>query len=132
MSIKKFQEAHKDLAFSQNLIDKHRAQQMAQQAPMEQPQDMPQEAPVAPQNASEQTQVSEAENPKETAVEPKEEPSLVQTIKDTISPYIDDLKSLITKQGKETKQVEVKIAGELQSKDDTETPIEDKTEPKEE
>src|SRR3990167_7516068 len=62
MSFKDFQEAKKGLAFSQNLVDSMRGQNMAQQSPEmgevtpETPQEMPQEAEQVIEEMSSETQ----------------------------------------------------------------------------
>lgn len=110
MTEKKFKEAKDDLTFSQNLLDQVRGQNMAQQSPemgADQDQELsptgqPTDAPVAPQEAPQQAQ------------EPQD---IGKAVQDAMSPYMEEIKAMLEKQSKETKQVEVKIEGEMSPKE---------------
>lgn len=99
MSEKRFTEAKQSLALSQNIRNK--LNQPEQVESFDQPQDMPPEAPTSPQEAPQEQDVA-------------------QIVQDTMAPYMEEIKSLIEKQGKETKEVEVKIEGSMKPKEEEE------------
>ena len=99
MSEQQFKDAKSALAFSQSLLDRSRMGQMEQ--------GMPSEAPVEVQ-----------ETPVES--EAPEQKSLVQTIQEAVQPMIDEVKALFSKKDEEPQEVEIKIDGEMSSKEDKE------------
>ncbi len=102
MSEAKFQDAKGQLAFSQQLVDKMKAQQ-SPQMPQEQPSQAPQEAPQAPEQPTPQPQ--------------PDSPGIAQTIQDILTPFMDKIIGLFKKQENEVKQVELKIDGEMTPKE---------------
>lgn len=82
------------LAFSQQLADHFNK-------PMIQPEEMAQQSPEVTQT------------PVTTPESPQQEQGIVQTIKDTLSPFMDKIIGLLTKQENEVKQVELKIDGQM-------------------
>lgn len=106
MSEKKFQEARKGLAVSQNLLDSIRGQQNMAQPQSESPSSMEdQQANPVPAPVDNQPPV------------PQVQQGIEQAVKDTIAPYMEEIKTLIDEQSKETKQVEVKLDGEMSPKE---------------
>ena len=106
MSEQQFKQAKSALAFSQSLLDRTR---MGQQGDMGQ--GMPPEAPVEAEEAPTET---------ETPQEAPEQKSLVQTIQEAVQPMIDEVKALFSKKDEEPQEVEIKIDGEMSSKEDKE------------
>lgn len=105
MSEQRFKEAKSNLAFSQSLVDRMKQSQMPQQP-------APDTSTPAPQDAAPQVP-----QPQEVAPTPQPpDQGIVQTIKDTIAPFMDKITNLLTKQSEETKQVELKIDGEMTPK----------------
>lgn len=110
MSEQQFKEAKGNLAFSQTLVDQMR-QRNQTETPM-----MPQE----PEMEVKEEVVEEAEpfegeeTPEEEA---KEEKSIVDTIKETIAPFMERIEGLFKKKEEEPKEVEIKIDGEMKPKE---------------
>ena len=105
MSEDRFKEAKSQLAYSQQLVDQMRQQEMPQEEPMDE------QAPTESAPA-----VEEAQQPLEEAPV-QEEPGLVQTIKDTLTPFMDKITDLLSKKEEEPKEVTVKMDGELTPKE---------------
>lgn len=95
MSEQKFQAAKGNLAFSQTLKDRltqSQSQPMADQSLP--PQQTPQQPDMAQQPAAQSQTI---ENPQE------EQQSIIQTIKDTLMPFMDKIVGLISKDVQEDK-----------------------------
>lgn len=112
MSEEKFKEAHGDLALSQRLVDEMRMSQgiASEGSTMPQDESSP-ETEETPQDASfaEKEPITE-ESPEMSMVE--------QTIKDTMEPYMEEIKGLVEKKDDEPQEVEIKIDGEMKPKED--------------
>jgi hypothetical protein len=98
MSETKFREAKGELAFSQQLADKMRQDEMAKMN-MEEPME---EAPMEAEKI-----VTEPQE------EVQEEESITISVMDKIKPMFEELKSMIMDKKEEPKEVEVKMQGEI-------------------
>lgn len=113
MSEQQFKEAKGNLAFSQTLVD-----QMRQRNQVEAPMMMPQEEPEMEmkEEVVEEAEPFEGEETPEEEV--KEEKSIVDTIKETIAPFMERIEGLFKKKEEEPKEVEIKIDGEMKPKEE--------------
>lgn len=99
MSIEKFQEARKGLAFSQSLMDKLRVQNMAQPQP-----EMAMEGTETPMPVSQE--------------KPQPDNEIQVAVKEAMEPYMKEIKALIEEKDEEPKEVKIKIDGEMKPKED--------------
>ncbi len=92
---KKFNTARGNLAHSQGILDSLHQLQTTPIPPHTPPQEpgMPQAAPIQPEQVP--------------------QPDIQKTIQDTLTPFMDKITSLLTKQENEVKQVELKIDGQM-------------------
>ena len=102
MSEQKFKESRSELAFSQQLVDQLRQQNMPQQG-----QEMPEE-PMGDETLMEEATEAPAKEPKE------EQGGIIEAVKSAVQPMIDEVKALFTKK----QEVEIKIDGEMRPKED--------------
>lgn len=115
--------AKSNLAFSQNLLDQMRQKQMAEEQMNMMGGEMSAEEPVIEEEVVEETPQQEVQE------EAQEEKTIVDTIKETIAPYMEKIQGLLAKKEEGPQEVEIKIDGEMAQRVGEEVEAEDTNEP---